>query len=89
MKGIVKYHGLKQLMAKYGLNIGDIAKVIKKSYRQTIKKINQDVSPSGVMSTFDINEAYSVVKFFREKGENVSVEGIFFANEVSNETKSA
>lgn len=89
MKNVVKYHVLRQLMAKYGLKIGDIAEIIGKSYRQTIKKMNKDVSPNGSISMFDINEAYKIVKYFRAKGECVTVDAIFFGDMFSNENETA
>jgi 3-keto-L-gulonate-6-phosphate decarboxylase len=86
---VVHYPYLMQLMAKYGLNKCDIAKIIGKSYRQTIKKLNKETSKLGKETTFDIEEAAKIVSFFKEKGEEVSVDIIFFNGMVSNENKTA
>lgn len=83
------YSYLRQLMAKYGLNKGDISKLIGKSYRQTIKKLNREKSDSGKTVLFDVNEAGRVVAYFKSKGENVNIDMLFFDEAVSNEDKSA
>jgi DNA-binding XRE family transcriptional regulator len=83
------YSYLRQLMAKYGLNKGDIAKLIGKSYRQTIKKLNREASDAGKVVLFDVNEAGKVAAFFKSKGENVTIDMLFFDNVVSNESISA
>ncbi len=75
----VKFPVILQLMAKYGLNRSDIAKTIKKSYRQTVKKLNKEV-------VFDIIEAYAIRDLFRRLGEKeVTVETLFFGEMVSYE----
>jgi DNA-binding XRE family transcriptional regulator len=81
----VHYRSLRQLMAKHGLNKGDIASIIGKSYRQTLKKMNKEKSKSGKIAKFDIDEAEKVVRFFQAKDEKVTVDYIFFDQPFSNE----
>lgn len=79
----VYYSNLRQLMAKYGLNKGDIAAIIGKSYRQTLKKLNREKSQSGKVSRFDIEEAKKIVEYFKGMGEPVTADDIFFDNVVT------
>jgi hypothetical protein len=84
----IYYSLLRQLMAKYGLNKGDIAILIEKSYRQTIKKLNREESVKGKPALFDVNEGGKVAAFFKSKGENVTIDMLFFDDVVSNENVS-
>lgn len=66
------YPVLAQLMAKHGLNKGDISNVIGLSYRNTLKKLNGE-------RVFNLVEAGKVVKSFIDLGESVTIDDIFFA----------
>ena len=61
---------LAQLMSRHGLNKGDISKIIGKSYRQTLKKLNQETN-------LTLNAALSIARFFQDKGDTITVEEIF------------
>jgi hypothetical protein len=73
------YPILMQLMAKYGLDRQDIAEIIGRSYRNTLKKINREQTGMDTIALFDIVEAGKITKFFKDKGENVTVDSIFLA----------
>lgn len=62
------YPILAQLMAKHGISRNDISDIIGVTYRNTLKKINGDV-------LFDIVEAGKVAKFFRDLGEDITIDG--------------
>lgn len=86
---LANYPNLRQLMAKYNLTKGDIAKIINKSYRTTLKRMNKEIAACGKMSKFDIEEAMKIVNYFKELGEPVTTEYIFFDSMVTNVTRTA
>ena len=71
---IQKFHRIKELKAKYGLSNVDLATVSGCSENSIVSKLKGD-------KLFKINEAARLIKFFVEKGENVTFEELFF-NEV-------
>lgn len=60
-------------MAKYDLTIKDMADVVGISYQAMQNKLHG-------RSDFTLTEAKKIVRFFNAKGENHTVEDIFFAD---------
>lgn len=75
----IYYSKLRELMAKHLMDKQDIAKIIGKSYRQTSKILHGEFSThSQKPYIFDINEACKITKVFKDKGENITVEDLFY-----------
>ena len=66
------YPMLMQLMARHGVSRADISKTISVTYRNTLKKINGE-------TRFDIIEAGRITKVFKDLGEDVTIDYIFFS----------
>lgn len=66
------YPILAQLMAKHGVTRNDISQTIGVSYRNTLGKINGD-------TMFNIVEAGKIAKVFKDLGEGVTIDDIFFS----------
>lgn len=73
------YEKLRILMAKYLVSKGDIAKVVQKSDRQVSKVLHKEISPlTKKPFVFDIVEAVKIVSFFKDKGEDISIDELFY-----------
>lgn len=81
----IYYQRLRELMAKHLLDKKDVSKIIKKSYRQTLKILSNEVSKaSGKPLIFDIKEASLLVEYFRSLGENdLTLDELFFDDALS------
>ena len=89
MKNIY-YKKLRELMAKHLLDKTDIAKIIGKSYRQTLKILKHEASEiTGVPYVFNLAEAAALKKHFQDLGENVTIDELFFEDMLSNESVSS
>lgn len=85
MKNIY-YKKLRELMAKHLLNKNDIADIINKSYRQTLKILKHEISEvSGKPYEFNLSEAAALKKHFQDLGEDVTIDELFFEDVFSNE----
>jgi DNA-binding XRE family transcriptional regulator len=73
------YPILAQLMAKHGLTRKNISEIVGLSYRHTIRKLNKDKTSRGIVALFDIVEAGRIVKYFKDLGEEVTIDGIFLS----------
>lgn len=75
----VYYTKLRELMAKHLMNKTDVAKIIGKTYRQTLKKLHKETSgASGKPFIFDSVEIALLIKHFRNLGEDkLTVEELF------------
>jgi len=65
---------LKGEMAKYGLTVADMARVMGLSHTSMSNKLNGKVD-------FTLTEAKKIVRFFNAKGESHTIESIFLAHE--------
>lgn len=63
---------LRALMAKYGMNQEKMGELISNTYLTFGKKLNGH-------SEFTFYDMSDIVDFFREKGESVTVDALFFA----------
>lgn len=86
----IYYKKLRELMAKYLLDKKDIAEIIGKSYRQTLKILKHEVSEaSGEPFEFSLTEAVILTKHFRQLGEtDITIDTLFFNDVFSNENVS-
>jgi DNA-binding XRE family transcriptional regulator len=62
---------LRGFMAKHGLDVADLAKVMGISRTSASNKLNEHVD-------FSLVEARKVVDFFNERGEKLTVDSLFF-----------
>lgn len=87
----IYYIKIRELMAKHLLDKTDIAEIIGKSYRQTLKILKHEISESsGEPFVFSLPEAIILTKHFRELGEtNLTMEELFFDDVFSNENVSS
>lgn len=70
-------------MAKHLVSKKDIAKLVGKSDRQVSKILCKELSPlTNKPFVFDIMEVVLIVQFFKHKGENITVDELFY-DEVS------
>lgn len=58
-------------MAKHGLDVADLAKIMGISRTSASNKLNEHVD-------FSLVEARKVVDFFNERGEKLTVDSLFF-----------
>lgn len=66
-------------MARHCMDKKDISTIVKKTYRQTSKILACEKSKAtGKPYVFDIQEAVEIVKHFRNLGENITLDEIFF-----------
>lgn len=75
------YRTLRMLMAKHRLKQCDISKISGLSLASISKKFTQG-------EEFKVTPAYKILKFFREKGENVSFDELFCVDMVTDVTES-
>ena len=77
-------------MAKHLLNKSDIAKIVGKSYRQTLKILRHEASEiTGVPYMPNLAEAIAIKKHFQELGEDVTIDELFFEDVFPNENTTA
>lgn len=80
----IYYKRLRELMAKHLLDKQDISKIIGKSYRQTSKILHNEISGlTGKPFVFDIREAVKLVTHFRNLGEVITIDELFFDDVIS------
>lgn len=70
----MKKNVLRGEMAKYGLTVADMAKELGVSHATMSNKLNGKTD-------FTLTEAKQIVRFFNSKGENHTLESMFFAPE--------
>lgn len=76
---IQHYWRLRELMAKYGLSQANIATISGISEVSINKKFSKG-------QEFKITHAYKILKYFRDKGEDVTFEELFCAQVVTKVT---
>lgn len=64
---------LRGLLTKYGLRFEDLGNIIDNCYPTISRKINEVEG-----SEFTFSDMFKIKKYFNEKGENLTIEEIFF-----------
>lgn len=62
----VHYPNLRSFLKRHGLDIGDIAEVIGKTYPPAHQKITRKETKKGKVALFDIEEARAIIIFIKE-----------------------
>jgi len=68
---MVMFPELRALVAKHGMNQQSMGNIINNTYVTFGRKLNGQ-------SEFTFNDMLAIRNFFREKGENVTVDSLFF-----------
>src|SRR5690554_1377569 len=63
MPQIMHYSNLKSFMKRHQITIGDLAKILNRSYPNVHQKINRKTTPHGKVSLFDIDEAQKIITY--------------------------
>ena len=66
----VHYPNLRAFMKRHKLSIGDIAKVMSKSYPPAYQKITRKETKHGKVAMFDIEEARAIIIFVKQAEED-------------------
>jgi hypothetical protein len=66
----VHYPNLRAFMKRHRLTVGDLAKIIDKSYPPAYQKINRKETKRGKAAMFDIEEARAILTFVKKTEEN-------------------
>jgi hypothetical protein len=74
----VTFPELRALMAKYGLTKNDMGNLIETTYGTFSKKLN-------LQYFFNFPEMLKIFDFFKSKGEDITIDKLFFEWKLSNE----